>query len=276
MNFTPALAINQRHELLKTLTYQPDVVAFGSARLHQQALRYLIKNISEAQIHIWKDRIFSAAIRGHEVFMGELPGRYDLTPSTEIHFIGGDFVVRNLPDMIIGIQGEWQLHCVVIKKYTDFGIRGLHCTFVCLRKGAGLAGDKRICIFGNFVEEGVMCPPSLTVIFAMNRFMHSKIITLDEVNSNHRQRKDNRNRGVTDTNPVRVISLRRRERPTHENSGDATSVDWSCQWLVSGHWRKLHQPRKWDGEQFVYIQPYVKGPEDKPLRVSKPIYSVNR
>lgn len=62
---------------------------------------------------------------------------------------------------------------------------------------------------------------------------------------------------------IRVVLLRRRDGAIHsENQRD---VDWSCQWLVSGHWRQqwyaktqAHKPK--------YIMPYVKGPEGKPLK----------
>lgn len=64
---------------------------------------------------------------------------------------------------------------------------------------------------------------------------------------------------------IRVVELRRRSTaPAHEHGAD--SPEWSCQWVVRGHWRQqacgperaLRQPR--------WILPYVKGPEDKPLK----------
>jgi hypothetical protein len=65
---------------------------------------------------------------------------------------------------------------------------------------------------------------------------------------------------------IKVIQLRRRSTAT--NGDESVSVDYSCRWLVRGHWRnqfypgsKSHRPR--------YIQPYVKGPDDKPLKPTK-------
>jgi hypothetical protein len=40
------------------------------------------------------------------------------------------------------------------------------------------------------------------------------------------------------TSEVKVIELRRRESQPH-SAGDGT-VDWSCRWVVDGHW--THQP----------------------------------
>ena len=61
---------------------------------------------------------------------------------------------------------------------------------------------------------------------------------------------------------VRVIRLPRRVRGS---AGEPRSVDWQSRWIVSGHWRQ--QP--WGPERKrirpVWIAPYLKGPEDKPL-----------
>lgn len=43
----------------------------------------------------------------------------------------------------------------------------------------------------------------------------------------------------------------------------ARHVDWAWQWAVRGHWRD--QPTK-EGTKLIWIHPYIKGPEDKPLK----------
>lgn len=61
---------------------------------------------------------------------------------------------------------------------------------------------------------------------------------------------------------IRVVRLPRRVR---EPSGEHRDVEWQSRWIVRGHWRQ--QP--WGPERKrirpVWIAPYVKGPEDKPL-----------
>jgi hypothetical protein len=62
--------------------------------------------------------------------------------------------------------------------------------------------------------------------------------------------------------PITVINLRRISGPAHDES----HVDWQHRWVVRGHWRR--QPYKENGEiihRYIYINPYLKGPEDKPL-----------
>lgn len=62
---------------------------------------------------------------------------------------------------------------------------------------------------------------------------------------------------------VRVVRLRKAKNAGHTPNDDPQ--EWTCRWMVRGHWRqqwyptlKRHQP-KW-------ITPYVKGPEDMPLK----------
>jgi hypothetical protein len=62
---------------------------------------------------------------------------------------------------------------------------------------------------------------------------------------------------------VSVVVLRKRDKA--EVAGDPHPVDWSCQWLVRGHWRRQYYPRT-DRHETIWIAPYRKGPEDKPLR----------
>lgn len=74
---------------------------------------------------------------------------------------------------------------------------------------------------------------------------------------------------------VRVVELRRHAA----RDGDpqtVADVEWSCQWLVRGHWRQQWCP-KVNAHQPRWIAPYVKGPEDKPLKPpSQPLFAVVR
>ena len=77
-------------------------------------------------------------------------------------------------------------------------------------------------------------------------------------------------RSMREGNPVqsfiRVITLRRLEED-RKNEGATKLVDWQWQWEVRGHWRNQfisstgeHRP--------VFIEAYIKGPENKPLKPS--------
>jgi hypothetical protein len=63
---------------------------------------------------------------------------------------------------------------------------------------------------------------------------------------------------------VRVVQLRRVERLAKKDS-ESRERDYHCQWLVRGHWRQQFYPSK-HTNQPIWITPYVKGPDDKPLK----------
>jgi hypothetical protein len=86
--------------------------------------------------------------------------------------------------------------------------------------------------------------------------------------------------------PPRVVVIRLRNRSTHRAEGESL-VDWHHRWVVRGHpaWRAcgadhpLAEPYPDDPTRFrcrVWIAPYTKGPEGKPLVVSDKVYSLQR
>ena len=60
---------------------------------------------------------------------------------------------------------------------------------------------------------------------------------------------------------VTVVTLRRPRRPAGDS--EHHPVDWAQRWIVSGHWR--WQPYKDGSVKQIWISPYIKGPEDRPL-----------
>lgn len=108
-------------------------------------------------------------------------------------------------------------------------------------------------------EGGTNAQQFLPNIGAALAFMNQRIV----VSSPHRADRATRRRlGLPSDHEalVRVIELRRREHVTRDEESH-TDVEWSCQWLVRGHWRRLEE-----GRRVVWVHPYRKGPEDKPLR----------
>ena len=72
---------------------------------------------------------------------------------------------------------------------------------------------------------------------------------------------------------IEVIRLRKVEYRARE--GKHRDVEWSCQWIVHGHWRNQWHPSKHYYHP-KYIAPYIKGPEDKPLRHAERLFAVVR
>jgi hypothetical protein len=81
---------------------------------------------------------------------------------------------------------------------------------------------------------------------------------------------------------VRVISLRKVDRSGTMQLGDipeGVTKAWTYdhRWTVDGHWRNQPCGPKHGDRKLTWINPYVKGPDDKPLKVAaKKVYKVDR
>lgn len=65
------------------------------------------------------------------------------------------------------------------------------------------------------------------------------------------------------TPDVLVVNLRKFAQGHHVSSDQP--VDWQFRWFVRGHWRHQYYPSKGEHKS-IFILPYVKGPEEKPLK----------
>lgn len=63
---------------------------------------------------------------------------------------------------------------------------------------------------------------------------------------------------------IKVVTLRRPEPRSLDGQAGATR-EYSCQWLVSAHWRQQWYPAE-GRHRLKLIPSYVKGPADKPLK----------
>lgn len=70
--------------------------------------------------------------------------------------------------------------------------------------------------------------------------------------------------------PEKRVTVVRLRRPAQERDPDAEhrTVDWQSRWIVGGHWRNQWYASLGVHRQ-VWISPYAKGPEDKPLVLKK-------
>lgn len=67
---------------------------------------------------------------------------------------------------------------------------------------------------------------------------------------------------------VRVIRLRRPTQSPHNRDSRGDDHEWTCQWFVRGHWRQQWYP-KLGRHQPKWIAPYIKGPDDAPLKAPR-------
>lgn len=97
---------------------------------------------------------------------------------------------------------------------------------------------------------------------------------------------------------IQVITLRRARHAELDGDYEPVQVDWSCRWLVQGHWRHGVSGRasayphhhfvpsqhrggasvlcQTCGQKGYWVRPYVKGPDDKPLRQLDQVWRLSR
>lgn len=92
---------------------------------------------------------------------------------------------------------------------------------------------------------------------------------------------------------VTVITLRRSRSDGEDPDNGHQMVDWSCRWVVQGHWRHIesyqglhhqaicdHQPGEPRcvvcGARLTWVRPCVKGPDYLPLRETRKLYRLSQ
>lgn len=96
----------------------------------------------------------------------------------------------------------------------------------------------------------------------------------------HRQRRKEFTRLAKREYPgLRVVHLRKAAQP---NPDDTVAErmgkrEFHVQWVVGGHWRNQACGPKMGDRRLTYINPYIKGPDDKPLKPqAQKVFAVDR
>lgn len=181
--------------------------------------------------------------------------------------------------MTLSSNGEWVLSC---GRMTTIGIPFLieqnrlrdHCSLGELKDPETRSLDaitfKRAPVRGRDLAL-------FKFVLAASVWMKQRIAVVSSGHiERHRRKQLAREFDSPTISDVKIVELRRAESTSGiqaESSGEP--VEWSCRWIVGGHWR--NQPYANGERKLIYILPYVKGPDDKPLKVpSHTVYSVNR
>jgi hypothetical protein len=76
---------------------------------------------------------------------------------------------------------------------------------------------------------------------------------------------------------VRVITLRRPEHATGKPSATPRHINWTCTWIVRGHYRQApHGGTFKNGRTQTWIKPHIKGPDGLPLSSADILYKLAR
>lgn len=73
---------------------------------------------------------------------------------------------------------------------------------------------------------------------------------------------------------LQVVTLRRLEAD-RQRDPKGQDVDWAWRWIVTGHWRHQFYPAEGVHKR-IFIEAFVKGPEDKPFKTTAKIFAAER
>lgn len=112
-------------------------------------------------------------------------------------------------------------------------------------------------------------------VYAALHLMSQRLAHHSEHRVSSLVRSMSRRRGLPICLSIRVVSLRRLEEESLA-SGSGPGREYTCSWVVRGHWRL--QPYKTQGDyKWKFIEAYVKGPADKPLKpISRTLYEAKQ
>lgn len=116
---------------------------------------------------------------------------------------------------------------------------------------------------------------SFRLMVAMFELMNQTVTTTECRRASKTTGRRAAREGMESTD-VTVVTLRRRGIADPDRVMETHDVRWGHRWVVDGHW---HRYRVGPGRQEVrrmWVDSYVKGPDDKPLVVKKKIYDLRR
>ena len=101
---------------------------------------------------------------------------------------------------------------------------------------------------------------------AIALFLQEKIINIKEERPNRQFRKISKKVGLDDTEKVHILVLRDIDYGNGKvETNNEEKREYYHRWLVRGHIRHQWHPST-KTHEVIWIDPYVKGPEDKPFR----------
>jgi hypothetical protein len=127
----------------------------------------------------------------------------------------------------------------------------------------------------DFKKENAFIRRTVGDILAMLAFLASPHVPRHTEEVSQRMKREAKRAGVASSvsRAVHFIDLRRQAKGGKSDKRTTEQKERDFQWLVSGHFRSQWYPSK-QCHEVIWIAPYVKGPEGKPLK--EVVYRVKR
>jgi hypothetical protein len=263
----------------------------------------MVNLMARASLVYWKSELWTAGLRGYEAFLGSSCDGTKLEPKTQIWVPDRDILISEeraeeerlglnttlSAVLVVGSFGEIMrskenrdlfkdnmvagFFYVTGKKYHLSNPEGIKDLDERLRDP-----ERRWTVVPTFrlfrwtpEDKADNC---LAGLLALANFMNQPFVDLRKHEPPRPERRRLQKAGKHWPD-VRHIILRRSLTQQEQHRGDG-QIDYSCHFLVQGHWRNQWYPSK-QTHQPKRIEPYLKGDLEKPFKPpSKTIYSVER
>ena len=299
-NMTPQAALKQRDALVQTLkTRKAQVIARGAwspvitltdgdnprpagHELNEFAVDLFTRGLELADVVIWEPDLWQAAVVGSDNLAGaSFPGEAYVEGSQV--WVGAEPLVSLSPgdddaealSTFFGVPLPLRAVTHLVLSVPGTPPRSTHVAFI-------VSGDDPIpylrMLPSLYVGQPIVLELSAFAaaqLFMQQRFVRATREALPKPKNSIRRMRDR----LGQLEPtIKRVTLRReavttRDEAGVENAEGGNTSQYSCQWLVTGGWqRRRRGPRDDASQQYlapVYVDTYLKGPSDKPLKLPK-------
>ncbi len=242
--------------LAKFLT---DKGGFKSGDVTSDDILDLAGRIGAAPIVYWRDDILRAATSGWEIWQDQTLDPHPLLDQ-QVWLFEKPWTIHSLReggrtmDVLMSFIGSFR------------EVKMVFLVLACHQPSAD--GRCQVAWFFTpiLLESQTLYGRNLAELAAAMAFMKLRIASVERRLPPRHVRRQLERAGASAPD-IRIVTLRRKE---NKEPGGSRDVQWSCQWIVGGHWRNQWYESRQEHEP-VYIVPYLKGPKDKPLRVPRKV-----
>lgn len=272
---TPEMALACRDGLIRMWKENPARLSECFRWKHdkdgpEELAEAVCKNAARAEVLIWKKDIFLAAVSGADSFLGQTPSAAGVSfrPS-----------IWNFTPFLLCSEemcGQFEVprgtHIGSFHIHADSSRVAFVAEFAPIQPGASPAFRAwAACEYSAPIES-----VGLSMLTAAAKFLDTDFVGKERASLPRHLRRAAELGRRPPLPEINTVTLRRAWRDDDKPKGDGEPREWSCQWIVGGHWRNQWYPSKAEWKP-KYIAPYLKGDPDKPLREPKgPVYCVTR
>lgn len=126
----------------------------------------------------------------------------------------------------------------------------------------------------NNAETGTVDPHRFFYAFLV--LSQQRVASIARVVDRHAVRRMKREMSTPpEDGVIQVVGLRRYSKPRDDDEDEGNSINWTHRWIVHGFWRNQWYPSL-GTHRLIWINDFVKGPENLPLIVKDTIYDLRR